>query len=596
VLAEFPVFPSFEIEVRLTVSRLYALILSQPWHPDLQPTANRVLAILPAIDDPGLKMQCLHGLLGKHFVLGEVRTAGFMLNLFRGLERRPDSPPFFRLTLKVDESLYYLFIAEFQECMKAVEDGLEIAAASGVHVMDVFLLGHAVIAAVNTANMETADLLLAKMPPCLDQNHFWSRQFYHFLIAWKSLIQRNFANALTHSGMALKLGQDAGVPYTMAYGYLVSALTLHELKRYPEAMNHLVESCAIANRAGSAIHEFSCLLAKAKFAFDSGDDSNGFSSLEKALSLGRDKGYVGTLIWMPAMMGELCRRALEAGIEVDYVSHLIRKRNLMPDLPPSQCERWPWALEIYTLGRFGIVRHGEAMQFSGKVQKKPLEMLKALIAKGCREVSEEQIADCLWPDARGDAAHNAFTTTLSRLRRLLGVEEAVRFQEGRLSLDSRCCWVDAQAFESIFAQFEKEISTPEKDRKRALHLFERAVGLYVRHFLPADEGDLWTISYRERLRDRFSRLVNMAGRLLQETGQWEKAAEYYQKGLDIDDLSEDFYRGLMICYRQLGLHSKAIEVYKRCRKLFSKVMGIEPSAMTKAVYDGLKASERGTVV
>ena len=192
--------------------------------------------------------------------------------------------------------------------------------------------------------------------------------------------------------------------------------------------------------------------------------------------------------------------------------------------------------------------------------------------------------DCLWPDAYGDAAHSAFATTLSRLRRLMGIEGAIRFREGKLSLDPHYCWVDAQAFERILARFEKKLAAPGTTEKSLLELVEKAAGLYRGHFLPADEEQFWTISYRERLRSRFSRMINKAGDWLQKTGKWEKAAEYYRKGLDIDDLSEEFYQNLMICLQHLGRHANAIEVYRRCRKLLSTKLGIEPSAKTKTIY------------
>jgi LuxR family transcriptional regulator, maltose regulon positive regulatory protein len=287
-------------------------------------------------------------------------------------------------------------------------------------------------------------------------------------------------------------------------------------------------------------------------------------------------------------MAELCQKALEADIEVDYVLHVIRKRNLMPHPAPADCEKWPWALRIYTLGRFKIIRGGnpdEVLQFSGKVQKRPLDILKVLIAGGGGEVPEEHIVDCLWPDAYGDAAHSAFTTTLSRLRRLLGVEGAIRFQGGGVSLDPEHLWVDALAFERILAQLDKKIATSENDLESVLRLAAKAAGLYVQCFLPADEGQFWTISFRERLRSKFSRLINLIGGLLEKAGQWEKAMQYYHKGLDIDDLSEDFCQRLMACCHQLGRYPNAIEIYKRYRKLLSVKMGIEPSARTKAIYE-----------
>lgn len=94
-------------------------------------------------------------------------------------------------------------------------------------------------------------------------------------------------------------------------------------------------------------------------------------------------------------MERLCANALDAGIEVEYVQDLIRKRNLIPEKPPLHLENWPWPLKIYTLGRFELLKDGKLIRFSRKVQQKPLALLKALIAFGGKEVRADQIEDTL---------------------------------------------------------------------------------------------------------------------------------------------------------------------------------------------------------
>jgi DNA-binding SARP family transcriptional activator len=482
-----------------------------------------------------------------------------------------------------------MFIAEFGVMKKAVEEGLELASSTGIHVLDAFLLGHGANAALYTETPEAADPFLEKMEICLGQTSFWTKEFYRVLCGWKSILKRDFSNALYHGEMALKFGLQAGVLQTYVCSHFGCAMALHGLGRDHEAMDHLAECHAIARSAGLPIIKFMIFLFEAKIAFDKGDDSTGLIALKKAMSIGREKEYFNTyFIWIPYMMAELCQRALEAGIEVDYVVHVIRKRNLMPDPPPIDCEQWPWALKIFTLGRFEIVRDGEAVQFSGKVQKKPLELLKVLISSGGGELSEEFVADCLWPHATGDMGHSAMKTTLSRLRRLIGVEGAIRFQEGKASLDPRYCWVDAHAFEMTLAQFERgieqEIACLDGENSKPLQLADKAVGIYRGHFLPADERLIFTISYRERLRSRFSRMITRCGDLLEKTGQWEMALECYHKGIDIDDLSEELYQRFMFCCGELGRHANAMEAYKRCKNVLSSKMGIEPSEKTKAIY------------
>ena len=73
-------------------------------------------------------------------------------------------------------------------------------------------------------------------------------------------------------------------------------------------------------------------------------------------------------------------------------------------------------------------------------------MLKALIALGGKGIDEERLMDILWPEADGDQAYSALTTTLSRLRQLLG-EKVLEVQAGRVTLNPRYCWVDVWTFE-----------------------------------------------------------------------------------------------------------------------------------------------------
>jgi two-component SAPR family response regulator len=90
------------------------------------------------------------------------------------------------------------------------------------------------------------------------------------------------------------------------------------------------------------------------------------------------------------------------------------------------------------------------------------------------------------------------------------------------------------------------------------------------------------------LRSKFLRLITRLCDYLQKAGQWEEAIENYQRALEVDELAEELYQGLIICYRRLGQNAKGIEVYRRCKKTLSFVLGIEPSPKTEAIFKDLK--------
>jgi LuxR family transcriptional regulator, maltose regulon positive regulatory protein len=134
------------------------------------------------------------------------------------------------------------------------------------------------------------------------------------------------------------------------------------------------------------------------------------------MAIGSQNDIVGWLSWRPAAMARLCAKAIDLGIEVNYAKHLIKKRKLVPEPSFIQYKEWPWPVKILTFGKFELTVDEHPIVFSRKVQQRPLELLKALIAFGGTAVPETTLTDALWPDAEGDAAHQAFGVTLHRLR------------------------------------------------------------------------------------------------------------------------------------------------------------------------------------
>jgi DNA-binding SARP family transcriptional activator len=93
---------------------------------------------------------------------------------------------------------------------------------------------------------------------------------------------------------------------------------------------------------------------------------------------------------------------------------------------------------------------------------------------------------------------------------------------------------------------------------------------------------------RDRLRSKLVRTVLALGNRLQATGRWNEAVTLYQRTLELDNLTEALYRGVMICHRELGQPAAALQAYRRCRELLSVVLGLAPSAETEAVRRSLE--------
>jgi len=249
------------------------------------------------------------------------------------------------------------------------------------------------------------------------------------------------------------------------------------------------------------------------------------------------------------------------------VTHLLRRLNVSPADPAL--ESWPWPVKIYALGAFKLHVNDKAVEFSGKAPKKPLSLLKALLAYGERNVPEERLMDALWPDEEADAARKALDITVLRLRKLLGSNDTIQVSDELISLNRALCWTDVWAFEQRAGQGD----SAENSAEHAV----AALALYRGDFLPADAEKPWTVKARERLRSKFVRLVESVARIDEAAGRWDQAIALYLKGLEADDLVEAFHLGLMRCYAAQGRPAEAISAYRRLRQTLSVVLGIAPS-------------------
>ncbi len=585
LIQRYPKFPSEEIEAHVASSMFTALVLRHPHHPEIDLWAERALSLSQESEDVSVKVRALIYLAWYKIYKGDFAGASLAINSLQIITESSTVSLLYLLKFKEVKALYYWLTAVTDECQRDVSDGLALARTAGIKKVDCSLLGHGVANALSTGDIASSKRLLQKMAASLEDAGPCDKSFYYFLKAWEAMLKRDMVQALINGETALKLAVDTGVIQIEALCHIEKAQVMHEMGEQEKAREFLNHARNFGNVIKSQLYEFMCLLTESQFAFDLGEEQNGLMLLRNAMTIGKKQGYINMFLWRAPVMARLCARALEVGIEVDYVQDLINKRGLIHDFSPLHIEKWPWPLKIFTLGRFSLVRDGKPVRFFGKVQKKPLSLLKALITLGGREVSEEHLLDILWYDADGDVAHKSFATTLHRLRKLVRNEKVLKLHEGRLTLDTRYCWVDVWAFERILGQVDVtwREGVEESRMAQAIQLAEKAIEMYKGPFLYGEVDQPWTISYRERLRSKFLRIVRRVGLYWEKVEDFEKAVNCYQKGLEVDDLAEEFYQHLMSCYLSLGRRAEALTVYKRCRNTLSMVLGVEPSPSTEAL-------------
>lgn len=282
--------------------------------------------------------------------------------------------------------------------------------------------------------------------------------------------------------------------------------------------------------------------------------------------------------WYPGALAALLPIVIERRIDVPAAIEIVRDCKV--PAPVLGTEHWPWPVKIFTLGRFDLLVDGRPAEFSRKAPRRLLELLKAIVAFGADGVDERRLADALWPDDDGDNGVHTLHVSVTRLRKLLGCTEAVRVEDGKVSLDPTRCWVDALAFERTLRATEVDVEQ-----------LEQICGRYGGTFLGNDAEQPWLLPMRERLRTGFVERIERLGAVLESSAQWGRAAAWYQRGIDADPLIEAFHQGLMRCYLESGRRAEAMSAYRRLRQTLSVVLGIGPSSSTEALLQVLYTSE-----
>ncbi len=615
----YPSFPSKEIELFVSSRMLIALTFRKPNRPELvKRWHERVSALLQQNSSIDIYMDTLYVMSNYYLWQGEFGKNAVLLERMQAEPHFIERSPFAEIRIKMMMTAYYWMMGQYDSAMRVISEALALSDRSGVRTLDFFLWGCKASSSLAAGDMETAEKSLNCMTSLLSNARTVDLIYYHLIFSWHAILKNNIPVAKEH----LLQMANKGVLYHQGLWNIGMAHVEFLQERTRNAKSHIHTAHRISLNIKSHVLEWFSLLNHAYFLFKEGNEKKGLKSLRSGLALGKRHGYAHIEFYQPSVMQFLYAKALEEGIEPDYVKGLIRKQRITPPFSPSFLKRgaggvkegekggvggvenWPYPIKIHTLGRFEIIKDDIPLAPSRKEQKKPLEMLKALITAGADGMAIEQMTDLLWPDAEGDMAHKSFEITLLRLRRIIGSEKAVRLYGGILIIDRNICLVDVWCFKNLLETIEEyEYNKPpltlplpggERVRVRgkktddALRLYEKAISMYKGHFLPSDTHHEWTISLRENLRNRFHRLVIRAGASMEKSNNHERAAEYFQKGLEIDPLCEDFYQHLILCRIGLGQKTEAVRTYNLCRAALSASLGITPSAKTEEIYSSLK--------
>lgn len=568
-------FQSGEIELRAYAALLIATLFRQPSSEDLAHIAKRTLELLDSDAPANQRMTAASFLMVYCTFTGHFALAAVVRGKTDAIVASGGITPHNRGIWALWKCYLYQILFEAEQGIQAAREAEEIGEAYGLsHIVFLSRYFRSGIEA-KAGNLVEAEQSVAKALAFVIPSRRLQVAQGNACSAWFAVYANRPRLALEHGRLAMSVARELGSPsYLIHYG-MPFLFGLVETRALDEARTVLAEQRKITKGTAIACFEPLLMCAEARIAELAGNPQAARKIIEHMWPLARIEDHGRYLGWMTTWMPRYAALALDAGVECEYVAGLVRHYRWSP--PHMASDRWPWPVKIYTLGRFEVLVDGHPLEFGRKTPKKPLTLLKAIIALGGENVSESKLLDLVWPDQEGDAAGRVLDVTLHRLRNWLKRGDALRQKDGKLSLNADCCWVDAR-------QFEHGTAGPDAENP------DRVLALYKGGFLPQD-GDLsWALGYRERLRTRFVNVVTAAGRLLESEARHDPAIALYLRGIEADDLVEAFYQGLMRCYQQLGRVPEAMGAYRRLKQTLSVTLGVPPCAASESLFQSLRPS------
>jgi len=586
-----PEWPTPDLEARLTCNMFFALVLRQPWHPDVPLWRERTQRLSQTHRDPNVRLSVNAVLITLSAWNGQFAGAERLVELMRTVVKMPEVTPVSATKFAQAEASYYMLAGDHSRCRAAARVGLDIVAQSGVRIWNDTFLINSLCSALGAGDLDEA----AEWLKAIEARPPGSPRFNLFLqayaTAWYAMLRGDLFLAHQHLKTAVRAATELGPPFFQVIAGLALAQVLQRSGHEAAADRELAQILEITGRLRNRLLDFMAFMCRAALALGRKQTAEALEALRAAFAIGRERGLTHYLWWEPRQAAELCRVAFVAGIEPDFLRHLIQSRQLLPNPPPYLVAGWPWRWRIRALGAFQAESATVDLAKGTKRAVRPLELLSALVAFGGEHVKIERLADALWPHVDSDYAHRSFNTTLHRLRAWLGDDAAVLVHGGEVALDRRAVWLDTWAFEQAVGTVQALCATPDLAARRQEFVasFEQALALYRGPLLAAEAEATWAVAPREHYRSVLLRLVTSAATAAEKAGWPEEVAEFCRRGLDAEPLSEQLCRRLMVALKQSGRNAEAIEVFHRYRTMLRADQKVEPSTATQDVYRTLVA-------
>lgn len=560
-----------------------ALFLDAPDSPLLTSSAERALKALPRVADPAERLAA-GAILLMYLNWGNVAAARALAAALDPLAVDPSIDPFHRISWCRSAVYRHQFDGHYAEAQRLAGYAQQLVASFGLGHLQFQLDFRVGLNLLGTGDLDGARALIARMRQLMSPSRKLELVYIRILEGCYFTQLGDVQTGKPAVEESIRVGEEARLNATTRWQIDMLLATCHaQAGDFDAAIRwaaHAVERAYGPDKEAAAVQRSFIVAYDCYCRGGRAEARRMVDALFRDLRQ-RQANLPILMTLIPSVASSLCFFALQEDVESAFVRDLIARHRMVAPVHASGRSN---QVAVRVFGRTMLSLHGTAAASGGKAQRRPMLLLKALLAAHPAGRPQQALAAQLWPDA--DDAKAALNVTVHRLRKLLGRDDAVVVASGTIMLDGRVLWSDVGALEDVCKGIETLDKVPTDEFRRcAVDLLD----LYRGPFCDGDE-ESWLLPVRERWRNRFLGAVELLGQRLEDLGEWGAARQLYVRALDAEPLSETGYRGLMRCACAEGDSAAAFSAYRRCRDTLSIMLGQPPSAETEklAVSLGLR--------
>ncbi|MDH5694132.1 MAG: winged helix-turn-helix domain-containing protein, partial [Gammaproteobacteria bacterium] len=392
-------------------------------------------------------------LLGHHLIfyyswwqsnLGQIAA---LLQQMRPQIESASPPPMIRILWLVMEANYSWMTGDGHSCLTATSEGLKIGRETNAHSWDFMLHAQQVFGFLTTNDLDSAEKCLQNMANTLSQNNQMHLSLYNDTCGIVALRRSKNLVAEAHAQLGVLHATKAGMPFAQCMCHITLARAYHHVGKVTLAKEALGRAVKIAEAMQCNFALFMSLDIQWNIEHDTASLSS--SQSIDLIQMAEQYDFFNSQWLKPETLSELCHQAIIQGASKNFVFQLVQKRKLSPPVQFKHSEHWPWSIKISTLGRFEVYIDQGTELVDTKKNRKPLQIIEAIIAYRSDVCPRKHVVDLLWPEKSDKAADHALDTAIYRLRKVLKSDDAVVVNKGNISINRSLVWVDCYALDDI---------------------------------------------------------------------------------------------------------------------------------------------------